>query len=104
MAVAKKGNFAELAAVWSADKNPNVAEAGDLGWMTQQYMIPGMESVLDAKKGDFLKLKTQYGTHIVKVTDATKAMKKMQVAILGAGSINRDSTAIVRAIKRPIIL
>ena len=82
LAVAKKGNFAELAAAYSADKNPNVAEAGDLGWMTQQYMIPGMESVLAAKKGDVFTVKTQYGTHIVKVTDATKAMKKTQVAIL----------------------
>ena len=82
LAVAKKGNFAQLAAQYSADQNPNVAEAGDLGWMTQQYMIPGMESVLNAKKGDVFTLKTTYGTHIVKVTDATKPMKKMQVAIL----------------------
>ena len=82
LAVAKKGNFAELAAQYSADQNPNVAEDGDLGWMTQQYMIPGMESVLNAKKGDVFTLKTTYGTHIVKVTDATKPMKKMQVAIL----------------------
>ena len=90
--VAKKGNFAELAAVWSADKNPNVAEAGDLGWMTQQYMIPGMESVLDAKKGDVFTLKTQYGTHIVKVTDVTKAMKKMQVAILVKEAVASKTT------------
>ena len=82
LAVAKKGNFAQLAAQYSADQNPNVAEAGDLGWMTQQYMIPGMESVLNAKKGDVFTLKTTYGTHIVKVTDATKPLKKMQVAIL----------------------
>lgn len=92
MAVAKKGNFAELAAEWSADRNPNVAEAGDLGWMTQQYMIPGMESVLQAKRGDFLKLKTAYGTHIVKVTDATKPMKKMQVAILVKESVASKET------------
>lgn len=82
MEVAQKGNFAELAAAYSADRNPNVAEAGDLGWMTQQYMIPGMEGVLQAKKGDILKMNTNYGTHIVKVTDATKPLKKMQVAIL----------------------
>ena len=75
-------NFAEVASVWTADMNPNVAEAGDLGWMTQQYMIPGMESVLTAKKGDIFKVQTTYGTHIVMVKDVTKAMKKMQVAIL----------------------
>ncbi len=92
LAVAKKGNFAELAAAWSADKNPNVAEAGDLGWMTQQYMIPGMESVLEAKKGDVFTVKTQYGTHIVKVTDATKAMKKMQVAILVKEAVASKAT------------
>lgn len=92
LAVAKKGNFAQLAEQYSADKNPNVAEAGDLGWMTQQYMIPGMESVLDAKKGDVFTLKTTYGTHIVKVTDSTKPMKKMQVAILVKEAVASKTT------------
>ncbi|MBR1949783.1 MAG: SurA N-terminal domain-containing protein [Bacteroidales bacterium] len=92
LAVAKKGNFAELAAEYSADQNPNVAEAGDLGWMTQQYMIPGMESVLTAKKGDVFTLKTTYGTHIVKVTDATKPMKKMQVALLVKEAVASKAT------------
>ena len=92
MAVAAKANFAELAAAHSADRNPNVAEAGDLGWMTQQYMIPGMESVLEAKKGEILKMKTQYGTHIVKVTDVTKAMKKMQVAIMVKEAVASKAT------------
>lgn len=92
LAVAKKGNFAELAAQYSADKNPNVAEVGDLGWMTQQYMIPGMESVLKAKKGDVFTVKTSYGTHIVKVTDATKAMKKMQVALLVKEAVASKAT------------
>jgi peptidyl-prolyl cis-trans isomerase D len=92
MAVAAKADFAALAAEYSADKNPNVAEAGDLGWMTQQYMIPGMESVLEAKKGEILKMKTQYGTHIVKVTDVTKAMKKMQVAIMVKEAVASKAT------------
>lgn len=92
LAVAKKGDFAQLAAQYSADKNPNVAEAGDLGWMTQQYMIPGMESVLDAKKGDVFTLKTTYGTHIVKVTDATKPIEKMQVAILVKEAVASKTT------------
>ena len=92
MAVAKKGNFAELAQVWSADQNPNVAEAGDLGWMTQQYMVPGMEDVLKASAGDFLKMKTTYGTHIVKVTKATKPVEKKQVAILVKESVASKAT------------
>ena len=82
MAVAKKGNFAALAAEFSADQNPNVAEAGDLGWMTQQYNVPGFESIFFAKKGEMLKLNTQYGTHIVKIKDVTKPVEKIQVALL----------------------
>ena len=92
MAVVKKGNFAEVAQAWSADQNPNVEEAGDLGWMTQQYMVPGMEDVLKATAGDFLKLKTTYGTHIVKVTKATKPVEKKQVAILVKESVASKAT------------
>lgn len=78
----KGGDFAQLAQVYSADKNPNVAEAGDIGWMTQQYMIPGMEDVFSMSKGNVAKIKTSYGTHIVKVNDVTKPVKKTQVALL----------------------
>lgn len=80
--VQKGGDFALLAQTYSADKNPNVAEAGDLGWMTQQYMIPGMEDVFTISKGGVAKLKTTYGTHIVKVTNATAPVRKYQVALL----------------------
>ncbi len=81
--VLKKGaDFASLATEYSADKNTNVEEVGDLGWMTQQYMIPGFESIFTAKKNDVLKLSTTYGTHLVMVTKATKPVEKMQVALL----------------------
>lgn len=83
MQVLKKGgNFATLAAEFSADQNPNVEEAGDLGWMTQQYMLPGFESIFTSKKNDVLKLTTTYGTHIVKVTKTTKPEEKFQIALL----------------------
>ncbi len=83
MQVLKKGgNFATLAAEFSADQNPNVEEVGDLGWMTQQYMLPGFESIFTSKKNDVLKLTTTYGTHIVKVTKTTKPEEKFQIALL----------------------
>ncbi len=80
--LAKDGDFAAMAAEYSADKNPNVEESGDLGWMTQQYTIPGLESIFTAKKNEVLKLNTAYGTHLVKYTDATKPVEKMQIAML----------------------
>ena len=78
----KKGDFVAMAKEFSADQNPNVAEAGDLGWLTQQYMVPGFESVISAKVGEIMKLKTTYGTHIVKVTKTTKPEQKIQMALL----------------------
>lgn len=82
--VLKKGtdSFANVAALYSADRNPNVAERGDIGWMTQTYMIPGMEKVLTATVNDVFVLDTQYGKHIVKVTERSKVeYEKKQVAI-----------------------
>ena len=87
-----KGDFVKLAQEFSADQNPNVAEAGDLGWLTQRYMIPGFESVITAAKNEILKLKTTYGTHIVKVTKATAAEKKVQVALLVKESVAGKET------------
>lgn len=78
----KGGNFAALATEYSADKNTNVAEAGDLGWMTQQYLIPGFESIFTEPVNKVLKLTTNYGTHLVKVTKSTSKKEKFQVAIL----------------------
>ena len=80
--LSKKGDFVQIAKEFSADQNPNVAEAGDLGWMTQTYIVPGLEPVIGAKVGEILKLKTAYGTHLVKVTKTTKPVSKMQIALL----------------------
>lgn len=79
---ANRNQFSQLAALYSADQNPNVPAPGDLGWMTQVYMIPGMEAVLSAKVNEPFLLTTQYGRHIVEVTKATKPILKKQVAIL----------------------
>ncbi|MBR7157098.1 MAG: SurA N-terminal domain-containing protein [Bacteroidales bacterium] len=80
--LSKRGDFVKLAQEFSADRNPNVAEAGDLGWMTQTYLVPGFEPIFDAKNGEILKLNTTYGTHLVKVTKSTKPVSKMQIALL----------------------
>ena len=84
--------FANVAAMYSADQNPNVAERGDIGWMTQTYMIPGMESVMTAPLNRIFIIDTQYGKHIVKVTDRTEPLLKKQVAILEKESIASKET------------
>ena len=49
--LSKKGaNFSNLASIYSEDKGSAAdGELGSIGWMTQTYMIPGMESVIEAR-------------------------------------------------------
>ena len=77
-----KDNFGNVAAQYSAFHNPQAAETGDYGWMTKNTMFPGMESVFTAKVNDLYIIDTQYGKHIVKVTDRTSPVLKKKVAIL----------------------
>ena len=84
-AVATKNpaRFTELVLNYSADQG-SAADGGlgNIGWMTQSYMIPGFESVMTAKVGKPYVIKTQYGSHVVVVTKTTKPIAKKQVAIL----------------------
>ncbi len=81
--LAKGGNFSNLAASYSADtRSAADGEQGNVGWMTQTYMIPGFESVLTAQVGKPYIVKTQYGTHIVEVSKRTAPIAKKHVAIL----------------------
>jgi len=81
--IKKGGNFSNLAAVYSADQSAYAdGELGSIGWMTQTYMIPGFESVIEAKVNQPFVLNTIYGSHVVLVTEKTKPVEKKQVAIL----------------------
>ena len=92
--VLRKGtdSFSNVAAMYSADQNTNVPERGDIGWMTQTYMIPGMESVLTARTGEIFTIDTDYGKHIVEVTQRTEPVDKKQVAIFEKAIIPSKAT------------
>ena len=79
----KGGNIANLAAAYSVDQGSAAdGELGSIGWMTQSYMIPGFEGVFEAAVNQPYVLKTQYGTHVVVVSQKTKPVEKKQVAVL----------------------
>ena len=87
------GNFAALAAEYSADQNSMAdGQLGNIGWMTQTYMIPGFEGVITAKLNDPFIINTQYGTHVVAVSRRTAPVAKKQVAILEKGAIASKET------------
>ena len=81
--IKKGGNFANLVASYSVDQASAAdGELGSIGWMTQNYMIPGFEGVFDAKVGEPYVIGTQYGTHVVVVSRKSAPVAKKQVAIL----------------------
>lgn len=91
--IGKGSNFSSIAAVYSADQGSAAdGELGNIGWMTQTYMIPGFESVLTADINKPFILNTQYGTHVVLVSQKTKPIAKKQVAILEKGTLASKET------------
>ncbi len=91
--VAKGGNFASLAALYSVDQNSaDGGELGNLGWFTQTYTIPGFEGCVTADLNKPFVLDTQYGSHVVVVTKRTKPVAKKQVAILEKTSLASKET------------
>lgn len=80
---AKGGSFSGLVALYSADQNSAAdGELGNLGWFTQNYIIPGFEPAITAEVGKPFVLNTQYGSHVVVVTKRSKPVAKRQVAVL----------------------
>ncbi len=78
----KKGaKFEELAQNFSADGSAK--QGGDLGWFKEGQMVkPFSDACFNGKKGEPQIVETQFGIHIVEVTDKGKDVKKVQVAIL----------------------
>lgn len=83
VASARGTNFSNLVALYSVDQNSaDEGELGNLGWFTQNYIIPGFEPAITAEVGKPFVLNTQYGTHVVVVTKRSKPIAKKQVAVL----------------------
>ena len=88
-----KNNFAALAEENSVDRqNAFDGQMGTLGWMTQNSMIPGFESVLTAPVGKPYILNSQYGTHIVEVVKTSKPIAKKKVAIYEKATLPSKET------------
>lgn len=93
MGVLKKGaDFSTLAQENSLDKNHNAENPGEIGWMTQNMMINGLQDVLTMKPGSFAIMRTDYGIHVVNVTKRTAPMQKVQLAILTKEAVPSNET------------
>lgn len=90
--ISKGADFSALANEYSADKNPNVENPGDLGWFTQSATIPGFDTCFVAAVGKPFKLKSQYGVHVIRVKERTQLHNKVQLAILEKTAIASKET------------
>ena len=86
------GDFSDLASRYSLAHNPNVPNPDDIGWMTQTNMVPGMQEVLSMRPGSVAEIETDYGIHVVTVTERTAPMKKVQLAILSKEALPSKET------------
>ena len=94
LGVVKAGaDFSATAAVYSVDQNSRAdGIIGNIGWMTQTYMVPGLESVMTAEVGKPFILDTRYGTHVVLVSKKTAPVLKKKVAILEKTALASEET------------
>lgn len=75
--------FANVAVQYSADQASAVdGKKGNLGWMSYNNLIPGFEPALTAQLNKPFKVTTQYGTHVLVVTDVKDLIPVKKVAVL----------------------
>jgi peptidyl-prolyl cis-trans isomerase D len=81
-AVKGGANFTELVAKYSADKG-SVPTGGDVGWFEEGRMVPEFnDAAFSMSKGETRLVQTQFGYHIIQVTDRGPETKKVQVAVM----------------------
>ena len=75
-------SFSKLAQEFSDDKGSAV-NGGDLGWFSEGMMVKEFnDACFNAKKGDLIIVKTQFGTHLIELLEKSKSTKKFEVAYL----------------------
>lgn len=80
-----KEKFEDLAMKLSKDGG-SAAKGGDLGWFKEGLMVrPFNDACFDAKKGDMPIVASQFGVHLIEVTDVSSKSKKVNI-----GTIERD--------------
>jgi len=66
---------------------------GDLGWFTDGSMVgPFNEAVVKGKVGDIVKVETQFGFHVLKITDKKSPVQKVRVAIVKRNVVPSSKT------------
>jgi len=81
-AIKKGSKFDVLAQTFSTDQGSSV-KGGDLGWFKQGMMVPTFnDACFNGKKGDMPIVSSQFGVHLIEITDKGPATRQVQLAVL----------------------
>ena len=73
--------------------DPSKSKQGDLGWFADGAMVAAFNKVcVEGNVGDFKKVETPFGYHIVKVTGKKTPVKKVRIAIINIPIIFSQKT------------
>lgn len=69
--------------VYLSDDKASAEGGGDLGWFAEGAMVkPFNDAAFTAEVGQFKKVKSQFGYHIIEVTEKLENVKKIQIATI----------------------
>lgn len=75
-------DFGQIAAMRSEDQGSG-KKGGDMGYFAQGTMVPEFNDVcFNGKVGDLKKVKTQFGWHLIKVTDQKDFKPSVKIAVV----------------------
>jgi peptidyl-prolyl cis-trans isomerase D len=90
--IEKGGSFSQLALEYSADDS-NRGIGGDLGWFKEGYMMPSFSNVcFENRVGDLVIAETQMGTHIIRIEQQSRPVRKVQIASIVRNIYASDET------------
>ncbi len=82
----KAGTPIEMLAQTRSDDQGSAQKGGDLGYFTQGMMVPEFnDACFEGKTGDLKIVKSQYGYHLIKITDQKSFNPAVKVAVVLKG-------------------
>lgn len=89
----KTGVPFEVLALTNSTDQGSAQIGGDLGWFPEGRMVvPFNNACFAANKGEIVKVETQYGLHIIEVTEQSKKSRKYDIGIIDRKIIASSAT------------
>lgn len=83
MKLVEKGEEFAILAVMNSEDPGSKNSGGDLGWFTDGMMVKEFnEACFSNKTGDLVIVESQFGVHLIKITDQTKPNRKIKLATI----------------------